>query len=195
MRDNPSNGYEAVADGFMKLRSETGAAVVETWAASLPRHAKVLDIGAGHGHPIAPVLLREGVQLSAIDASAKMVAAFKQKFLDVRVACEAAEESDFFGETFDAILSVGLIFLLSEKTQIHLLPRMAAALKPKGRLLFSAPKQKCEWIDVLTGQTSWSLGADRYGVILNQCGLTVTATHTDAGGSNYYAARKVRAPD
>ena len=179
----------------MKLRSDTGADVVETWAASLPRDAKVLDIGAGHGHPIAPVLLREGVQLSAIDASAKMVAAFKQKFLDVRVACEAAEESDFFGETFDAILSVGLMFLLPETTQAQLIPRIAKALKPSGKFLFSAPKKKCEWVDVLTGQTSWSLGADRYGVILNQCGLTVTATHTDAGGSNYYAARKVRAPD
>ena len=188
MRDDPSNRYEAAADAFMKLRSETGAAVVETWAASLPRDAKVLDIGAGHGHPIAPVLLRAGVQLSAIDASPKMVAAFKQNFPDVRVACEAAEESDFFGETFDAILSIGLMFLLPETTQTQLIPRMTAALKPKGRLLFSAPKQKCEWVDVLTGQTSWSLGADRYEAILKSCGLTVTATHTDAGGSNYYAA-------
>ena len=188
MHDDPSNGYEAAAAEFMKLRSDTGAEVVGSWAASLPRHAKVLDIGAGYGHPIAPVLLRAGVQLSAIDAAPKMVAAFKHNFPDVRVACEAAEESDFFSETFDAILSVGLMFLLPEKTQIQLIPRIAAALKPNGQFLFSAPKQKYEWVDVLTGQTSWSLGADRYGAILNQSGLTVTATHTDAGGSNYYTA-------
>ena len=188
MTDDPSNGYEAVAAEFMKLRSETGAAVVKTWAGSLRHHATVLDIGCGHGYPLTPALLRAGVTLSAIDASPKMVAAFKQNFPDVRVACEAAEESDFFGETFDAILSVGLMFLLPEKTQIQLIPRIAAALKPKGRFLFSAPKQKCDWVDVLTGQTSWSLGADRYAAILNPCGLTVTATHTDAGGSHYYEA-------
>ncbi len=190
MCNDLSNGYEAVAAEFMKLRSGTGADVVETWAASLPRGAKVLDIGAGYGHPITPALLRAGVTLSAIDASPKMVAAFKQNFPNVRVACEAAEQSDFFGETFDAILSIGLMFLLPETTQLKLIPRIAKALKPKGRFLFSAPKQKCDWVDVLTGQTSWSLGADRYAAILNSCGLTVTATHTDAGGSHYYAAVK-----
>lgn len=190
MTGDLSNGYEAAVVEFMKLRSETGAGVVETWAASLPQNAKLLDIGCGHGHPLTPVLLRAGVQLSAIDAAPKMVAAFKQNFPDVRVACEAAEESDFFGEKFDAVLSVGLMFLLPEKTQTQLIPRIAKALKPKGKFLFSAPKQKCDWVDVLTGQTSWSLGADRYAAILNPCGLTVTATHTDAGGSHYYEAVK-----
>lgn len=183
-----SNGYEALAAEFMGMRSSIGTSTIEKWAASLPKNASVLDIGAGHGYPLTPILLRAGCKLSAIDASPSLVAAHRKNFPNVRMTCEAAEQSDFFGEKFDAVLSVGVMFLLPEKTQASLIPRIAEALKPKGRFLFSAPKQKCEWIDNLTRQTSRSLGAGAYESQLTQCGLTLIATHRDSGGNYYFDA-------
>lgn len=191
MTHDPSNGYDRLAAEFMAARSSSGVAVVEKWAAYLPDNASVLDVGAGHGYPLTPVLLKAGCRLSAIEASPTLAEAHFRNFPDVRIALETAEASDFFGETFEAVMAVGLMFLLPEKTQSQLIPRIAAALKPKGRLLFSAPKQRCEWVDVLTGQMSYSLGAEAYEAILNHCGLTVVGSYTDSGESHYYNAEKL----
>lgn len=190
MTNDPANGYERIAVYYMSARSDSGKNIIENWAVSLPRDASVLDVGAGHGRPVSSAILKAGRQLSAIDASPTLVAAFQKTFPDVRVKCELAEASHFFGETFDGIVSVGLMFLLSNAKQENLIQRIANALKPNGRFLFSAPRQKCEWIDVLTGQVSYGLGFDAYEAILESCGLTVIEINTDAGGSYYYDTEK-----
>ncbi|HMI63810.1 MAG TPA: class I SAM-dependent methyltransferase, partial [Puia sp.] len=46
------------------------------------------------------------------------------------VACESVERSSFFNRSFDGVIAVGLMFLLSEETQRTLIPKMAAALNP-----------------------------------------------------------------
>lgn len=193
LSEDASNGYEAVAEEFMAVRSASGRAVVRKWAASLPRACSVVDVGAGHGEPLTWALIDEGLAVSAIDASPKMVAAFRRRFPEVEVACEPAEQSRFFNRTFDAALAIGLIFLLPEDSQRELIRRISGALEPGGRLLFSAPRQVGTWNDVLTGQPSWSLGAAEYGRLLAQSAFRLIDEHddhVDQGGSHYYEARK-----
>ena len=190
MSTDASNGWEAVAGEFMRLRSASGLAVVRQWAASLPRGGSVLDVGAGSGEPLAAALIKDGFDVCAIDASASMVAAFRRRFPSAQVACEAAERSRFFDRTFDGVLAVGLVFLLAADRQRQLLRRLAAALNPGGRLLFSAPHQVCVWDDLLTGQPSSSLGAEAYRRIIAACGLRLALEHVDEGENYYYEACK-----
>ena len=190
MPEDRSNGWEAVAEEFMRLRSTTGLATVRKWAASLPRGGSVLDVGAGSGEPLTAALIEEGLDASAVDASPTMVAAFRRRFPGVEVACEPAERSRFFDRTFDGALAIGLVFLLPAKSQREVIRRMAAALKPGGRLLFSAPRQVCVWEDLLTGQPSSSLGADEYRRIIAGSGLHLIGEHVDEGETHYYEARK-----
>lgn len=190
MGDDPSNGYERAAVKFMAERSAIGKTVIENWVHALPRNASVLDIGVGHGLPLTPIFIEAGVELSAIDASPSLVAAFRENFPDIRISCEAAEDSDFYGESFDAISAVGVMFLLPEISQEKLISRISAALRSKGRFLFSAPKQRCEWVDRLTGQKSYSLGSDAYEKIFSRCGLSLISVYTDSGGSHYYDTEK-----
>lgn len=192
MSEDASNGYEAVAEEFMAVRSTSGRAVVQKWAASLPRACSVVDVGAGYGEPLTSALIEEGLTVSAIDASPKMVAAFRRRFPGVEVACEAAERSRFFNRTFDAALAIGLMFLLSEESQRELVRRVSGALKPGGRLLFSAPRQVGAWNDILTGQPSWSLGAEEYGRVLAHSGFHLIDEHVDQGGTHYFEAQKGR---
>ncbi len=192
MSEDPSNGYDAVAEDFMAVRSASGRALIETWAASLPRGASVIDVGAGSGEPLTAALIDAGLAVSAIDAAPKMVAAFRRRFPGVEVACEPAERSRFFGRTFDAALMVGLIFLLPPDRQPVLISRLADALKPDGRVLFSAPRERGTWDDMLTGLPSHALGAEAYRTLLSESGLSLVDTHTDDGGSHYYEARKQR---
>lgn len=190
MPEDTSNGYEAVAEEFMRVRSPHGLAVVRNWAGSLPRGGSVLDIGAGSGEPVTAALIEQGFDVYAIDASPAMVAAFQRRFPGVEVACEPAEHSRFFGRTFDGALAIGLIFLLPEESQRALINKVAGVLNPGGKLLFSAPRQICTWDDLLTGQPSTSLGAEAYHRVLARSGMRLIKEQADEGGTHYYEAQK-----
>jgi SAM-dependent methyltransferase len=191
-RLDPSHAYERMAARFLagrgRERDGVGVATVRTWARSLPARGTVLDVGCGPGIPISRVLLEEGLVVHGVDASPTLVAAFRQNFPDVPIVCEPAEHSAFFNRTFDGVLAWGLVFLLPRDTQVHLLERMARALVPGGRLLFTAPEQPCRWIDILTGGPSESLGAPAYWGILRAAGLDPVAEYDDEGQNHYYDA-------
>jgi hypothetical protein len=119
-----------------------------------------------------------------------MTAAFRERFPQAHVACEAVEDSRFFGRTFDAVISWGLMFLLPRETQLTLIQRVATALKPGGRLLFTSPAQVCTWSDLLTGRLSLSLGADGYRTALQTAGFALIGEHDDEGDNHYYDAIK-----
>lgn len=193
-QNDPSAGYDAIADQFIAARSASGRDLIRTWAKSLAPNSSVIDIGAGHGEPLMSALIHAGHAVWAIDASPMLVDAFKQSFPDIPVLCERVEESDFFQRRFDAALMVGLIFLLEEERQVEVFQKLSSALVPGGRLLFSAPKQTATWTDLLTKNPSWSLGAETYQSLLEQSGFSLIATHEDEGGSHYYEAKR-QGPD
>lgn len=196
MPTDPSEGWDALAERFMEIRSGVGADLVRNWAiAQLPANSAIVDVGCGSGVPNAEALIGAGFAVSGIDASPRLVAAFRARFPDAPVACEAAQISAFFDRTFDAAVCVGLIFLLSEADQAALIDRVAQALKPGGRFLFTAPLQACEWPDNLTGRLSRALGQAVYTALLDSHGLSVVASHSDEGGNHYYEAIKPRAPE
>lgn len=186
MTRDASNGWNDVADKFIELRSDTGVELVSGWAEKLPNGGKILDLGCGHGAPLSVMLDEQGFEVYGVEASPKLAAEFEKRLPGASVSCEAVEESAFFDQTFDGALAIGLIFLLTPETQSGLIPRVADALKPDGRFLFSAPKQICTWKDLLTGRSSWSLGAAAYEDISRAAGLTLTDTHMDAGENHYF---------
>lgn len=171
-------------------RSTVGVGIVQAWAEHLPSAASVLDLGCGPGTPRSQVLDSRGFARYAIDASPSLARAYLTCFPAARVVCEPVEESAFFGETFDGVLAWGLIFLLPAGEQTSLIRRVAGALKPGGRFLFTAPAQPCAWKDLSTGRRSLSLGARRYKSLLSKSGLTLLAEYQDEGENHYYDAGK-----
>ncbi|MBK7428452.1 MAG: class I SAM-dependent methyltransferase [Saprospiraceae bacterium] len=190
-----SNGYEKVATKFISHRelsnNAIGLSAVRKWARSLPKDAVVLDLGCGTGIPISKVLLDEGMEVFGIDASSTLSKAFQKNFPNAQVACDSVEDSKFFNRTFDAIISWGLIFLLSKEAQEKVINKASEALNPGGKLLFTSPSQNTEWTDVLTGHNSFSLGAEKYTEILSSSGLKLIDTFEDEGGNHYYSAIKI----
>jgi len=186
-----SNGYDGIAEMYINGRGRAvngiGASTARTWAGTFPAGSAVLDLGCGTGIPVTKILLEAGLNAYAVDASPKMVADFRQNFPDVPVVCESVERSLFFNRRFDGIISVGLVFLLDEETQRALIPKMAAALNPGGRLLFTAPVDKVEWIDIMTEQLSRSLGAEQYRELISASGLAIGEEFRDEGGNHYFS--------
>src|SRR5512138_3348368 len=107
-----SNGYERVALEFLAGRGRApstaiGVSTVRNWARTLPTGATVLDLGCGSGLPITKVLVDEGLEVYAIDASPTLVQAFRSNHPQIPVICEGVEDTKFFGRTFDAVVAWG----------------------------------------------------------------------------------------
>ena len=189
-----SNGYEEIALIYLAGRGQNvsgvGASVVADWSRQLANGAAVLDLGCGSGVPITKILIERGFNVYGIDASARMVAAFRARFPTIPVQCAAIENSDFFGRTFEGVVAWGLFFLLDADLQRKLITKIAAVLPSGGRLLFTTPSQICSWPDVMTGRTSISLGDEMYRSALEIEGMSVVGTHHDEGENHYYFALK-----
>jgi SAM-dependent methyltransferase len=189
-----SNGYEEIAAIFISGRgrnhSGVGASVVADWSQKLPGRATILDLGCGNGVQISQALIERGFNVYGVDASARMVAAFRASFPTVPVECAAVEDSDFFGRIFDGVVACGLFFLLDAEVQRRLIAKVAAVLPSGGRLLFTAPSQSCSWADAMTGRTSISLGYEAYRRALEAEGMSIVGTQLDEGENHYYFAQK-----
>ena len=192
MSADQSHGWDEIAERFMAVRSDAGAGLVSAWAKNnLSPGGSVIDVGCGSGIPVAQALIDAGYDFFGIDASPAMIAAFHQWQPDAQIACETAQESALFDRLFDGAIAIGLLFLLSADEQREVIGRVAGALKPGGRFLFSAPREECEWPDALTGRLSRSLGAQAYDRLLRASGLHLLECSIDEGGNNYFDALKV----
>ena len=190
---DPSNGYESVSKEFLTRRGDSrtrstaiGVKEVRKWAKTLPRGSSVIDLGCGPGFPITAVLVEEGLQLFGVDAAPSFVAAFQRNLPGTPVVCESVLESRMFDRTFDAVLSIGLMFLLKAEEQHRLIQRFPQILVPGGRLLFTATAKPAVWNDVMTGLESISLGAEEYRKLLGAAGISVTEEYEDAGQNHYF---------
>lgn len=159
---DPSHGWNAVAQRFIQARSRIGADTVSRWAKQLLPGGDILDVGCGSGAPISAALIEDGFRILGVDASPVLVAEFRRRFPFAEVVCESAETSGLFQRKFNGAVAIGLLFLLPAEDQRQAINRVARALEPGGRFLFSAPRQVCEWADTLTGRPSLSLGEAEY---------------------------------
>lgn len=186
-----SNGYDDEAESFIASRSPIiGVSIVRSWAQSLPSRTKILEIGCGDGVPITRTLLEQGLDVYALDASPRMVAAFRRHFPDTPVVCKAAEHLPDLGQTFDAAIAWGLMFLLTPETQKTVIEHISHALNGGGKFLFTSPRESVTWVDVRTGRTSESLGASQYHSLLSSVQLSLIAEYDDEGSNHYFEAVK-----
>ena len=188
-----SNGYEESAGAFIKIRSYgniIGVSEVASWGKTLAPKSEVVDIGCGSGNPISKALVDQGLVVFGIDASPTLVRHFKTNFPDCEIRCESILESNFYSRDFDGIVAWGLLFLLPANEQEMLISKISRHLKMGGKFLFTAPWQKVQWKDLLTGRSNESLGAPAYRHILQRNRLTVLAEFDDDSGNHYYSCEK-----
>lgn len=196
--EDGSNGYEAVANIYIagrgtrtRVGDSIGAGVVKAWAATFPAGATVLDLGSGPGEPGTRILQDAGLETYAVDASPTMVAVFRERFPGVPIERNTVEASEFFKRTFSGVLAWGLLFLLDPAAQARVIEKVAHALEPRGRFLFTAPRQSLEWLDGMTNHRSYALGEHTYERLLRAAGLKWVDSAQDEGENHYYFVEKV----
>ena len=193
MNGDSIDAYETHARAFLAARdrSTVGVAVVKRWARSLPAGAEVLEIGCGGGYPVTRTLVDAGLRVFAVDASPTLLTEFAARFPDLPTECAAAQTAACFARQFDAVIAIGLVFLLDADDQAALIERMATLLVAGGRGLFTAPLEPGTWADVTTGHACLSLGEARYSTLLHGAGCHIVATRADEGRNNYYDVQRV----
>lgn len=172
-------------------RSRVGVELIERWARSLPFGTPIVEIACGGGYPITQVLVDSGLAVWAIDTSPTLLRQFRLRFPTIPTQCASALDSTYFGRTFEAVISIGLLSFLHEDEQLALLDRVSEILEPGGRFLFTAPIEMGTWRDVTTGLECWSLGRIGYTHALERLGFRMIRTHVDEGENNYYDAEKI----
>ncbi|MGI8884413.1 MAG: class I SAM-dependent DNA methyltransferase [Pyrinomonadaceae bacterium] len=186
-----SNGYDDEAESFIANRSSIiGVSIVRSWAQSFLTGTWILEIGCGDGIPITQTLIDEGLNVYAVDASPKMVSAFRKNFPDTPVICELAEQLHNIDRRFDAAIAWGLMFLLTPAMQKTVIQNVANVLNQGGRFLFTSPSEAVTWTDIRTGRESMSLGAFEYRSLLSSAGLPLITEYDNEGANHYYEAKK-----
>ncbi len=166
-----------------------GPSTVRDWTATLPPGCSILELGCGSG-VITQVLIDNGFTVYGVDASPKLIAAFRERFPGAHAECAAVEDSRLFDRTFDAVVAWGLMFLLRAEAQEIVIAKVATALNAGGRFLFTSPREPVTWNDSITGQESRSLGFERYAQILHDNGVVIVGEERDEGENYYYFAAK-----
>ena len=151
-------------------------------------------MGCGTGKPITEAILRHlpSGKVYAVDSSEAMVEIFRTNFPNVQVVRATIASFDFFDTQFDAVISWGVMFHLSEEEQRQAIAKVASAVREGGYFLFTSGQES----EVQHGKmydvdfSYRSLGAEEYRRLLLQHGLTVIDEHFDKGENYYYLAQK-----
>ena len=125
-----------VAAGCDRRRSRAlfEAAWLRRTLDGLPAGAAVLDLGCGAGEPIAAWLAAEGYAVTCVDASPAMLAIAQARLPRLNWVLADMREIDL-RRTFDAAIAWDSFFHLDPPGQRRTLARIAAHLRPGGRLL------------------------------------------------------------
>jgi 2-polyprenyl-3-methyl-5-hydroxy-6-metoxy-1,4-benzoquinol methylase len=188
------SNYDTIATWFMQNRqSQIGLGEAAKLAALLPAGAKVLDLGCGHGIPIAQYLVQHNFEVYAIDSSAKLIAQFNHNFPGIPVECAYIQDSDFFSTTFDAVICYGVLFHLSAHDQRKVLQKITSVLYLRGILLFTASNEAIEGTSQMNGQSFpyLSFGTEAYTRFLNEQGMELLDAYWE---NHVYVFRKSTTP-
>lgn len=142
----------------------------------------ILDLGCGTGH-LTKEVADAGARVIGIDSSSSMIATARAAYPEIEFLVADAREFSF-PFSFDAIFSNATLHWIEEAEQV--IQRIAAALKPNGRLVVEfGGKGNMATITTAVQQSLWELAhvevdfgwyfpsIGEYAPLLEQYGLTV----------------------
>jgi cyclopropane fatty-acyl-phospholipid synthase-like methyltransferase len=136
-----ADGYDRVADAYAALESPADPwprmRRVAQFTAGLPDGSRLLDLGCGNGLP-ATRELSERHTVTAVDISPEQAARARRNAPLAEVLCADVRDLDLPNAGFDAIVALYLIDNVPAGEYPVLFRRLAAWLRPGGRLLLSA---------------------------------------------------------
>jgi len=168
--------YERTASAWMEARGAQAAerSWMDRLTAGRVPNAAILDIGCGHGLPLAAELVRRGFRVTGVDAAPSLIAAAR-----ANVPGAEFQVADMrrlaLGRRFDALLAWHSFFHLAADDQRAMFPIFAAHAAPGARLMFTSGAEAGEAIGEWQGEPLHhaSLSPDEYRDLLGANGFEV----------------------
>lgn len=187
--------YERHAGEYDSKRSRSlfEKAWLERFAALLPQEASVLDIGCGHGEPIAGWLIMQGYTVTGADSSPSLLALARQRF-PAQDWIEADMRKLTLDRQFHGILAWDSFFHLAHDDQRRMFTIFRQHALPGAALIFTSGPAHGEAIGSFGGEPLYhaSLAPEEYRSLLSEAGFRVvahTANDPDCGGHTVWLAQ------
>ena len=191
--------YDLIADWYPSDRGRSvGVREALAAVASLPRDARVLDVGCGNGFPITDALVNAGYRVVGLDSSRGMLERFRVNLPTTSVVGGDARASPFAENVFDAAISWGMMFHLTRDDQTTAFANVSRVLKLGAPFLFTAAEiaeiasDDAGITGTMNGVTFHYYAVASYRALVARHGFELVDVHDDPGVSTYYFARKTR---
>jgi SAM-dependent methyltransferase len=168
---------------------------LDRFLALLPSAATVLDLGCGHGEPIAGYLIGKGCRVTGVDSSPSLVGICRDRFPGQEWIV-ADMRSLSLDRQFDGILAWDSFFHLCHEDQERMFPIFGEHSAPNTALMFtSGGRARGEVIATYHGEPLYhaSLDEAEYHSLLDRHHFRV-ASHVvedpDCGSHNVWLAQK-----
>lgn len=160
----------------------------------LPAGDAVLDIGCGHGEPIAKYLIANGYYVTGVDTSETFISSCQKRFPDHqwRVADMRTLE---IGKTFQGLVAWDSLFHLTQRDQRRMFKIFEAHAAPGAVLLFTSGPSQGERIGTYRGEPLYhaSLSALEYSSLLRSngfCARSHVVEDPDSGSHTVWLAQQ-----
>ncbi len=188
--------YERKAREFDAVRSRAlfERAWLERFAALLPEKASVLDLGCGHGEPIAAWLIAQGHRITGMDTAPSLLALCRQRF-PTQDWIEGDMRKVALPRHFDGVVAWDSFFHLSFDDQRAMFARFRAHAAPNAALMFTSGPAHGEATGDHAGEALYhaSLSPEEYRALLAANGFDVmahTANDPDCAGHTVWLAQR-----
>jgi SAM-dependent methyltransferase len=167
---------------------------LERFAVLLPDAAAVLDLGCGHGEPIAAWLIAQGCRVTGVDTAPSLLALCRRRFPG-HDWIERDMRQIALGRRFDGILAWDSFFHLPFDDQRAMFEVFRAHAAPQAALMFTSGPAHGEATGSHAGEPLYhaSLSAEEYRALLAKAGFAVVhhrAEDPDCAGHTVWLARR-----
>lgn len=132
--------YDAIAEDWNRLRTHLPApdlALFELFRCYIPPQGRVLDLGCGHGIPIAAMMTERGYTLTGVDRSERLLSLARSAMPQQEWIQSELESFEPVGH-YHGVIIWDSMFHLPRHEHLTLLGKVFEALEPEGVVILSS---------------------------------------------------------
>ncbi len=132
--------YNSISEHWLTARKTLPAKdqeLFELFLGKLPINSKILDLGCGHGVPVATLIANYGHKIVGVDRSETLLAYARHAMPEHDWILRELEDFEP-ADNYDGIVIWDSLFHLPRAAQLTLLRKAAEALNPNGMLILSS---------------------------------------------------------